>query len=159
MVGNVAIKCYCDLVLRERQVDSQAGRKGRWKLWGQEWKITDSHHYLAPVLPVVEQINKVRLAWPCSGTSSTQPLITAYTFITHRSVRTLKLRRTHTTAGARTHAHAHFTLADKPVCYCFSLSVFSACCPHITHLSKHLFCFLPLKCYWVWFNQGFNTFE
>lgn len=138
--------CKCDqlkcdffffLLPRNWEVGGQADRNERWRHRGWKWKIPYSHHYGAPVLPVVEQINTVYPARLCSGTSSTQPLITGYTLInTHTHTQAHTLSHTQLPVHAHTctphtcrHAHVHI--------------VFHA---HFIHLNQH---FAYLRCYWT----------
>lgn len=136
----------------------QAGRKVRRRHRGQERKITDSHHYLAPVHPAVEQINTVYPAWLCSGTSSTKPLITAHTLITtHTNPHTFS----HRAASACTHMHcSHLRTCLCILCLCVTLrQSFSKRCPHITHLKKTCALIFPcFRCCSAWLT-GCKEFE
>lgn len=80
----------------------------------------------------------------CSGTSSTQPLITGYSLITthtHPSPHTF----TYPAASACTHMHSSH-LQTCSCTHCVSLSILGACYPHFTHLNQHLlrFCLFEM---------------
>lgn len=78
------IKCESIFLLiyfLNQDIKREAGGNKSWRHGGWVPEITDSHHYVAPVVPVVVQINTVYPARLCSGTSSTQPLITGYSLI------------------------------------------------------------------------------
>lgn len=112
--------------------ERHVGRKERWRHGGWERKITDSHHYLAPVLLVVEQINTVYPAWLCSGTSSTQTLIIWPS-----------LSLQHTEAPTPSHLQTVYT-----PCVCVNLCHTSAHVAHTPHIWANICSnFASLTCY------------